>query len=181
MRALAILLLAASAAAFAQSPAPYAGQEARAIKALSADEVKDYLAGAGMGYAKAAELNHYPGPMHTLELADQLGLSARQRVAMETLMKRHKAEARELGAQLVRLEGELDALFAQRKVTPELLDVKLAEVGAAQARYRGSHLKTHLEATKLLTPAQVARYDVLRGYAAAGAGPSGGHGRGHRH
>lgn len=30
-----------------------------------------------MGYAKAAELNRHPGPMHVLELADQLKLAAR--------------------------------------------------------------------------------------------------------
>jgi Spy/CpxP family protein refolding chaperone len=143
--------------------------------------VKDYLAGAGMGYAKAAELNHYPGPMHTLELADQLGLSPEQRAAMAALMKRHQADARELGGQVVRLEGELDALFAHQKATPELVDAKLAELGAVQARYRGSHLKTHLEATKLLTPAQVARYDALRGYGAAAPAGHSGHGQGHKH
>jgi Spy/CpxP family protein refolding chaperone len=182
MRALAILLLAASASAFAQSPAPYAGQESRAIKALSEDELKSYLAGAGMGYAKAAELNHYPGPMHTLELAETLGLSPDQRAAMESLVTRHKAEARDLGAEVVRLERELDALFAHAKATPGLVDAKLAEIGAAQARYRGSHLKTHIEATKLLTPDQVARYDALRGYTgAAPAGRSGGHGQGREH
>jgi hypothetical protein len=100
---------------------------------------------------------------------------------MESLMKRHKAEARELGAEVVRLERDLDALFAQTKATPGLVDAKLAEIGAAQARYRGSHLKTHIEATKLLTPDQVARYDALRGYTAAPAGRSGGHGQGHKH
>ena len=39
--------------------------------------VQSYLSGAGMGYAKAAELNRHPGPMHVLELADQLKLAAR--------------------------------------------------------------------------------------------------------
>ena len=70
--------------------------------------------------------------MHTLELADKLGLSSDQRTAMESLMKRHKAEARELGAEVVRLEGELDALFAQTKATPGLVDAKL-EISAAHA------------------------------------------------
>src|SRR4029079_2796548 len=44
---------------------PYAGQQARGVKALSDEEVSGYLAGAGMGFAKAAELNGYPGPMHS--------------------------------------------------------------------------------------------------------------------
>ena len=54
------------------APAPYAGQQARTVKALSEDEVKGFLEGAGMGFAKAAELNRYPGPMHVLENADEL-------------------------------------------------------------------------------------------------------------
>ena len=40
---------------------PYAGDAGREIKALPPDEVEQYLSGAGMGYAKAAELNHFPG------------------------------------------------------------------------------------------------------------------------
>ena len=46
----------------------YAGQEAREIKALSAEELGDLLAGKGL--AKAAELDGYAGPAHVLELAD---------------------------------------------------------------------------------------------------------------
>src|SRR5712692_7148759 len=38
------------------------GQEGRAIKSLSAEETADLLAGRGMGAARAAELNHFPGP-----------------------------------------------------------------------------------------------------------------------
>ncbi len=143
---------------------PYAGQQTRAIKALSAEEVKGYLAGAGMGFARSAELNSYPGPMHALDLADRLDLSVAQRAALEALMQRHKAEARTLGAELIARESELDALFADRRATAALVDAKLAEIGAVQARVRGSHLKTHLEATALLQPAQIARYDELRGY-----------------
>ena len=71
------------------------------IKALSSDDVEQYLSGAGMGYAKAAELNRHPGPMHVLELADQLKLTAEQRTATAKLMEAHKAEARKIGARLV--------------------------------------------------------------------------------
>lgn len=42
---------------------PYTGEQAREIKALSADEVNAYLNGQGAGLAKAAELNRYPGPL----------------------------------------------------------------------------------------------------------------------
>jgi len=142
----------------------YAGEQSRDIKALSEDEVKGYLAGAGMGFAKAAELNGHPGPMHALEHAEALALTAAQRSAIEALMKRHKEEARALGAEVVRAERELDRLFAERRASPALIDAKLADVAAAQARVRGSHLKTHLETTVLLTPEQIARYATLRGY-----------------
>ena len=40
---------------------PYTGQEKREIRALSKEEVHGYLSGDGMGFAKPAELNHYPG------------------------------------------------------------------------------------------------------------------------
>ena len=52
------------------SAATYVGQQNRQIKALSAQEQQDWLEGKGMGLAKAAELNGFPGPMHTLEHAD---------------------------------------------------------------------------------------------------------------
>lgn len=76
----------------------YAGQQSRDIKAFSEDEVKGYLSGAGMGFAKPAELNRYPGPMHALEHADKLLLTAEQRKALDALLKSHKAEARVLTA-----------------------------------------------------------------------------------
>ncbi len=143
---------------------PYAGQQSRQIKALSEEEVKSLLDGAGMGFAKAAELNRYPGPMHVLENADALKLSAEQRAALQSLMSGHKEEARRLGVAVVRLEQELDRLFRERTATAATVDAKLLEIGTAQARVRGSHLKTHLATTSLLTAGQVESYVRLRGY-----------------
>ena len=53
---------------------PYAGQVNAPIKALTAEEQAALLDGQGAGFAKAAELNGYPGPKHVLELSAQLGL-----------------------------------------------------------------------------------------------------------
>jgi hypothetical protein len=54
----------------AEMPAtPHAGQQTRTIKALSDDEIAALCNGKGMGMAKAAELNGYPGPIHVLALA----------------------------------------------------------------------------------------------------------------
>lgn len=176
---LSLFVFASLAAATQAADAPYAGQQTRAIKALGADETKALLAGAGQGYARAAELNHYPGPMHALELAGQLELTPLQKETLALLMARHKAEARALGADVVRLEAELDALFASGKPVRESVEAKAAEIGVAQGRYRASHLTTHIETARLMTAEQIARYDGLRGY--TGAAPGAGHRTGHAH
>jgi len=142
----------------------YAGQQDRAIKALSAQEVAGYRTGAGMGLAKAAELNGYPGPMHSLESAKELGLTGAQQEKLEALMQVHKEEARHLGAEVIRLEGELDTLFAKHAATPQAVDAKLAQIASTQASLRASHLKAHLATTALLTPEQIDRYKRARGY-----------------
>ena len=59
-RATAALLLALALPVEAQHHQPYAGQQERDIKSLTADEVKRYLSGSGMGFAKPAELNRFP-------------------------------------------------------------------------------------------------------------------------
>ncbi|HEY0442316.1 MAG TPA: hypothetical protein VGD36_19780, partial [Xanthobacteraceae bacterium] len=56
------ILLALAAPAAAQTQQPYAGLEARPVKALS-EQIADLRAGRGMGLALAAELNGYPGPL----------------------------------------------------------------------------------------------------------------------
>ena len=81
---LAAAVLSISAAA---AQTPYAGMEARPIKALSEQQVADLKAGRGMGLALVAELNGYPGPSHLLELADQLGLSDAERNAVRACSK----------------------------------------------------------------------------------------------
>jgi Spy/CpxP family protein refolding chaperone len=143
---------------------PYAGQQSREIKALSEREVADLLAGAGMGLARAAELNRYPGPMHALELADSLALTPVQRERLWTLMQGHKAEARRLGERVVALERELDVLFARGKPVQGEVERLSIAIGEAQGRLRAEHLKTHLETTALLTPRQVDQYVKARGY-----------------
>lgn len=109
-----LALLLVSAPALSQA-SPYAGQEARALKALSDDEQTALAQGHGMGFAKAAELNGYPGPMHVIELSRRLDLTPEQRSASERPMAEHKAHARELGAQVIDTERALERLFAERR------------------------------------------------------------------
>lgn len=163
-RFLAVVPLLAAAAVHAAAPSPYAGDEAREIKALSAAEVAELLAGKGMGYAKAAELNGYPGPAHVLELATELALSAAQRAGTEAIFQGMSRSAQALGAKLVDEERALDALFSSRRATPASLAAALERVAALQARLRQVHLQAHIEQTALLTPSQVAQYAALRGY-----------------
>jgi hypothetical protein len=174
----AALVLAAAPRAGAAAEG-YAGQQARDIKALSAEEVADLTAGRGMGLAKAAELNHYPGPAHVLEFKDQLGLSPDQVRAVEASFQRMSAAAKPLGAALIERERALDRGFAERRMTAAELQGATAEIGALQGRLRAIHLAAHLEMRDVLTDAQVARYDALRGYADTSAPASPAHP--HRH
>ena len=164
--ALAVSAIFWASAASAQHQ-PYSGQEVREIKALSGEQVKQYLGGEGMGYAKAAELNHYPGPSHALELAEKLGLTPAQITATRALMTSHMAEAREIGKRLIDAEQAVDALF--RGGQAEKGELAKAVRGAAQVEgeYRLSHLETHRRLRALLTAEQVAHYDKLRGYSAS--------------
>jgi len=169
----------ASAATPAATASSYAGQEQRDIKALSAEDVAAYLAGNGMGLAKAAELNGYAGPAHVLELATQLDLTPDQRARTQALFAAMETKAVALGQALVSQERQLDRLFANKTVTPPLLASALKEIGALTAQVREAHLAAHLAQVKILSAAQNARYAQLRGY--AGVNGAGGDGGQHRH
>lgn len=176
MRSLPLLAaLLVSTAALAQTP--YAGMQTRGIKALSDNQVGDLQAGRGMSLALAAELNGYPGPLHVLELADKLGLSAEQRGKVQQLFDSMKAEAVSLGAKLIEQEAELDRQFSGRTIAPESLRSMTAAIAAIQGQLRATHLKYHLSTAALLSPQQIQQYAALRGY--AGDAPAGHHQRQH--
>lgn len=173
-RALPLLLAAGAPLAFAQHAhqgSPYAGLQEREIKALSKDDTQRLLQGQGMSLALAAELNGYPGPLHVLELADGLQLTPAQRAQTQALMDGHKAQARELGRQLVEAERALDQSFAQGHATSEEVGRHTRAIGTLQAALRDAHLQTHLKQAALLTREQIAAYQRLRGYTSAQAQP----------
>jgi Spy/CpxP family protein refolding chaperone len=130
--------------------------------ALTDAEVAGLLDGGGLGMARPAEAHGYPGPLHVLELADALGLSPEQRAQTEAIRAAMLAEARALGAEVVEQERALDALFAQERATPALVDAVTAEIAALRGRLRAAHLRAHLTQRALLTPAQVEAYVQLR-------------------
>jgi Spy/CpxP family protein refolding chaperone len=163
----------------AQTPQPYAGFEARPIKALSDQQIADLKAGRGMGLALAAELNGYPGPTHVLEHAESLALTEAQRARMQALFEAMKAETVPLGEKLLAQESDLNRQFAGKTVTEASLAAATQAIGATQAALRAAHLKYHLATNAVLTPVQVQRYAELRGY--AGAAPSGQQHDAHKH
>jgi len=166
-------LVGSAAASLAQTTSPYAGQEQRAIKALSDREISDLTEGRGMGLAKAAELNSYPGPLHVLELARELDLTDTQRAATQSLYARMRERAQPLGIKIIAAERELDRAFVDGTISTTELRSRLNAIAALQGELRAAHLETHLAQRSVLTPQQVAKYDALRGYHANVTEPSG--------
>jgi hypothetical protein len=170
-----LICLALPAAGGRAAESPYAGQEGREIKALSPEDVRALEAGEGMGLAKAAELNRYPGPRHILDAADALELTAEQRAATERIFAQMHTEAAALGREILALEQELDTAFAKQTIREDELARLTGALGVLQGRLRASHLRAHLMARALLTAAQVERYQHLRGYGTPEGGMHHGH------
>lgn len=162
--ALGIATLGVSDASAQPAHSPYVGQELREIKALAPDYIEGLKAGAGLGFAKAAELNGYPGPAHLLELADQIPLDAVQVAAVTVLQDKMRVASIEHGAKLLAAEANLEQAFREKHIDHSMLSAMTLEAGTARARLRAEHLSAHIEATALLRPEQVHRYQVLRGY-----------------
>ena len=147
-----------------EAPSPYRGQEARKIKALSVEEIDSLRAGEGMGLAKAAELNRYPGPKHVLELAEALELSEEQRTRTQDAFDRMKEKAVALGSAIVEKERAIDRMFRDRVIDREKLEAAGHEIANLQGKLRLAHLEAHLELESVLDRDQIARYIGLRGY-----------------
>jgi Spy/CpxP family protein refolding chaperone len=145
----------------AQAPDTAASAKARS---LPADEVSSLLAGEGMGQASAAEFNHYPGPRHLLDVADQIGLSAGQKDAIRQIYLETIDQARKTGSKMVDKEAELSAAFAQGKITEDRLRALVAEIAELHGQLRLIHLAAHLKTRPLLSAEQVTKYEKLRGY-----------------
>ena len=150
--------------AIATDPSPYAGEEARSIKSLSEHEIESLRKGDGMGFAKLAELNHFPGPKHVLDIADELGLSSQQLAQTKSIYKDMRRNAVRLGEAIVTAESRLDMDFEQGTISPESLEAALLEIGNLRAQLRNVHLRAHLSQARLLKPEQIQKYDELRGY-----------------
>ena len=163
------------AAAAAAADKPYAGQQTRSIKALSEQEIADYLQGNGMGSSKVAELNHYPGPRHVFDQAGDLGLSPAQLAKAREIWQAMNVKARPLGETIVAKETVLEESFSSGSATSADTRAVLDELARLQADLRYTHLSAHLAMRSVLSADQIAKYDVLRGYADGTVAPPGHH------
>jgi len=159
-----MLLVVSSAALEQTGHSLYAGQEEREIKSLSTEEIESYLSGDGMGLAKAAELNHYPGPKHVLDWAEKLRLAEKQLARTKEIYQAMHQETVALGKLIVEKERMLNGLFAGRKIDRRQLESLVFEIAALQGKLRATHLTAHLEMRGVLLPEQIVKYDALRGY-----------------
>lgn len=158
-----VSIFAVSFFSFSQQ-SPYSGEELRAIKSLSEKEIEQYQSGAGMGLAKAAELNHYPGPRHILENADSLDITSEQKIVLEQIFETMRSEAVAIGEQIIEKEKFLNAEFEKGTITESRLKQLTESIGMLQAHLRFVHLRAHVSAKKLLSKHQLLRYDLIRGY-----------------
>lgn len=167
MKKLALLIVVIPCLSQASNESPYVGEEFRAIKSLSTKEITSLRRGDGMGFAKLAELNHFPGPKHVLNVSSELDLSPEQFDATNALFEEMRSNAIVLGEELVRAESQLDQNFADGSINSQTLQRALLDIGRIRAELRFVHLRSHLRQKQLLTPAQISKYDQLRGYAGA--------------
>jgi Spy/CpxP family protein refolding chaperone len=122
------------------------------------------LKGQGMGLAEIADINNYPGPKHTLDLRNELGLTRDQLKKTEALDKVVSSSALAKGEEIVAAEEELVKMFEAGTISEKVLRSKLEEIGKLRADLRFIHLQAHLRMKQILTPDQIKRYADLRGH-----------------
>jgi Spy/CpxP family protein refolding chaperone len=147
-----------------KTASPYAGFETREIKSLSQSDIDELRRGAGWGLALAAELNGAPGPAHLLELREQIGLTPDQTAAIERIFEAMQREARAAGLRFIAAEHAIETAFRAGDLSAERLRALVEDSAQARAELRLVHLLRHLETPVLMTPAQIASYNRLRGY-----------------
>lgn len=139
-------------------------QKKHVIAALS-DEIRvEFMEGAGMGLARAAELNGWPGPLHVLEMAKDLGINADQKARISAIRENMKIQAQALGAEIVHLEYKLDQAFRSELIDREPAFELVREIGAKMGELRVVHLHAHMRTRDVLSLEQIAEYNHLRGY-----------------
>lgn len=162
LAAVAVVLAALARPSLSQTPGKVIVPKYTSV--LSEADSAGYVNGQGMGLAKAAELNGYPGPKHVLELAEQLRLSESQAERTKQSFDSMHLDAVRLGKAIVEKEQRLGKMYAEKKITPENLAPLVMEIGALQSQLRLVHLKAHTDMVAILSEGQIKKYAELRGY-----------------
>src|SRR6184192_2927278 len=113
-----VLSVAAPSAAQDALTSPYRDQTAAEIRGLTPKEISELRKGRGMGLARAAELNGFPGPRHVLDAAREgrLHLSPGQLQAVR-LFDDMAREAQRLGDLILEEERALEGEFRKGTIS----------------------------------------------------------------
>jgi Spy/CpxP family protein refolding chaperone len=177
---LALPLLLPLVPARAQSPTPQPGSltprhnaHGSDVPGLGTDEIEELRRGDGMGQARVAEVQGYPGPRHVLDAwhAGTLALTSEQSARIQAITQAMTAEAQRLGVLVLDAERGLADAFRTGRIDARTLRADLARITALRSELRLVHLQAHLETRAVLDPDQLARYAELRGHASKGAAP----------
>lgn len=143
---------------------PYAHTQSAELATLTPDEVRELRNGEGMGLARAAELNSFPGPRHLLELKAELGLEHGQVARIEKIHATMKTQAIAKGEEILQAERHLANLFASGRPSATEVTRITEHLGIMRGQLQAVHLVAHIESARLLTAEQIKSYDRLRGY-----------------
>lgn len=144
---------------------PYAGMQNRDIKSLSDKDIQELRRGGGWGMALPAELNGMPGPVHLLELKDQIPLASDQVPQIQALVDDMRLAAIPAGERLIAAEAAIESAFASKNIAEGSLRRLLTNAESARTELRFIHMSQHYKAANILKPEQIKRHNVLRGYA----------------
>ncbi|MDE0344132.1 MAG: hypothetical protein OXK82_13360 [Deltaproteobacteria bacterium] len=142
----------------------YAHTQSAEFATLTPDEVRELRNGDGMGLARAAELNSFPGPRHLLDLKADLDLTRKQIARIEAIHAKMKTRAIAKGEAILQAEQHLGNLFAAGRPTAAETNRMTEHLGIMRGQLRAIHLLAHIESTRELTAEQIEHYDRLRGY-----------------
>lgn len=161
-----LLLMTSSALAQDRLNSPYRQQAATGLRGLNEKEIADLKAGNGMGLARAAELNSYPGPRHVLDAIAEGKLSAtrEQRERIQQVFNTMNRDAVDVGGKILAEEQILEAGFRSATMTDTDLRSRITRIAALQGELRAIHLAAHILTRGILSETQIDRYNELRGY-----------------
>ena len=143
---------------------PYAHARDNDIPTLTPAEVYGLRTGEGMGLARPAELNHFPGPKHLLELGLDLGLDHVRIERIEAIHKKMRTRAIAKGEKILSAERHLANIFASGQPSAADIERITGHLGVLRGQLQAIHLLAHIESARELTVEQIERYDRLRGY-----------------